>query len=399
VPGWHEATADLQAAGKLQMVGIIQEQHPERARLFMQWKRMGWPILVDSLNLLDVSVVPITLLIDEHGIIRGAPPPRGEFRAVAEQFLAGSFEAPERTVVPGAAPDLAQLERSARRGDAADWRRLGEALMLWGGVARRDDAIAALERAVSLAPADGRVHFRLGVAYRARYDDPRGGAADFRSAVSHWSRALQIDPNQYIWRRRIQQFGPRLEKPYPFYDWVETARSEILDRSETPAPLAVEPRGAEIALPAGDFLVADGSSDEPDPEGRIHRDPGKLIRVHTATVPPEIRPGATARMYVELRPDPSREAHWNNEMRGLVFWVDPPPGFEVDRRRVEIDNPPQPVSDETRRIEFEIRTPASGETTRLSGYALYYVCEGIRGQCLYRRQDITMDVALAEGGS
>ena len=26
------------------MVGIIQEQHPDRARLFMQWKEMGWPI-------------------------------------------------------------------------------------------------------------------------------------------------------------------------------------------------------------------------------------------------------------------------------------------------------------------------------------------------------------------
>ena len=54
MPGWHEATKDLQNDGKLQMVGIIQEQHPDRARLFMQWKRMGWPILVDSYNLLGV---------------------------------------------------------------------------------------------------------------------------------------------------------------------------------------------------------------------------------------------------------------------------------------------------------------------------------------------------------
>lgn len=52
------------------MVGIIQEQHPDRCRLFMQWKQMDWPILVDSLNLLEVTAVPITLTIDEHGIIR-----------------------------------------------------------------------------------------------------------------------------------------------------------------------------------------------------------------------------------------------------------------------------------------------------------------------------------------
>ena len=52
------------------MLGIIQEQHPDRCRLFMQWKGMSWPILVDSLNLLNTSVVPQTLAIDEHGIVR-----------------------------------------------------------------------------------------------------------------------------------------------------------------------------------------------------------------------------------------------------------------------------------------------------------------------------------------
>jgi len=36
------------------MVGIIEEQHPDRAQLFMQWKQMGWPVMVDSLNLLNV---------------------------------------------------------------------------------------------------------------------------------------------------------------------------------------------------------------------------------------------------------------------------------------------------------------------------------------------------------
>ncbi len=70
MPGWHDATEQLQADGTIQMVGIIQEQHPDRARLFMQWKDMGWPILVDSYDLLEVPVVPITLAIDESGIIR-----------------------------------------------------------------------------------------------------------------------------------------------------------------------------------------------------------------------------------------------------------------------------------------------------------------------------------------
>ena len=41
--------------GRIEMIGIVQEQHPERARLFMQWKQMGWPVMVDALNLLDLS--------------------------------------------------------------------------------------------------------------------------------------------------------------------------------------------------------------------------------------------------------------------------------------------------------------------------------------------------------
>ncbi len=48
-------------------VGIILEQHPERCRLFMQWKQMDWPVMVDSLNLLGMAVVPVTVAIDEHG--------------------------------------------------------------------------------------------------------------------------------------------------------------------------------------------------------------------------------------------------------------------------------------------------------------------------------------------
>ena len=67
-------TEALQREGRLQMMGIIQEQHPDRCRLFMQWKQMDWPVMVDKLNLLNVSVVPITLLVrPAQGTIRCAP--------------------------------------------------------------------------------------------------------------------------------------------------------------------------------------------------------------------------------------------------------------------------------------------------------------------------------------
>ena len=74
------------------MVGIIQEQHPDRCRLFMQWKEMEWPILVDSLNLLEVTAVPITMLIDETGIIQAVRPDESDLkRFLAEAPAKASF--------------------------------------------------------------------------------------------------------------------------------------------------------------------------------------------------------------------------------------------------------------------------------------------------------------------
>ena len=75
------------------MVGIIQEQHAERCRLFMQWKKMDWPIMVDSFGLLDVSAVPITLGIDEHGVVHKLPR-RPDAKQLTREFLNKAFPKP-----------------------------------------------------------------------------------------------------------------------------------------------------------------------------------------------------------------------------------------------------------------------------------------------------------------
>ena len=51
-----------------------------------------------------------------------------------------------------------------------------------------------------------------------RHDSGFRRIGDFANAVNAWSQARNADPNQCIWRRRLQQYGPRLAKPYPFYD-------------------------------------------------------------------------------------------------------------------------------------------------------------------------------------
>ncbi len=368
------------------MVGIVQEQHPDRTRLFMQWKQMGWPIMVDSLNLLGVEVVPITLLIDEQGIIRF----RGNLESL-DEFLALKTDGTDTKPQPATRPDLEKLAASVR--SSKDEHSDVDALFLWGGQPELDLAIASYQRALEIDPRHGPTHFRLGVAYRQRYDSDTRRPDDFQRAVEHWGIALDINPNQYIWRRRIQQYGPRLDKPYPFYDWVETARQEIIARGETPVALPVEPRGAEIASPSKHFAGDSTDVSSPDPDGRIRRDEKGFIQAELTLVPSKLAAGASGRVHAVFRPNAGIKAHWNNEVDDLMFWIEPPPGWQVDHRRLSFPNPPQLVSSEERRLELEIQSPKDFEgSVTLRGYALYYVCEDVRGSCLYRRQDLELSL-------
>ena len=397
VPGWHEATQNWQQQGRLQMVGILQEQHPDRARLFMQWKQMGWPLLVDSLNLLEVPYVPVTLAIDEYGVVRIVQPPRARAEELEERFLNRTYEKPtEAAAGKTLAPRLAALKAATGQNTAAAWRAYAHALILWGEAERLSEVISAYQRALRLEPEHDPTHFRLGVAYRKRYDSDYRQGDDFQQAIRHWSKALDLDPNNYIWRRRIQQYGPRLAKPYPFYDWVRTARREIQARGETPVPLRVEPGGAEFAHPARSFAPGEVLHEEPDPRGRIYRDKGRFVQVETTAVPTALIPGASARMHVVFRPNLAIKAHWNNEVDDLVFWVNPPAGWQVDARELTVANPPATVSQEARTVEFEVQAPAGGQPgpVTIPAYALYYVCEDVNGTCLYRRQDVALKLEV-----
>lgn len=411
------------------MVGVIEEQHPERARLFMQWKGMEWPLLVDALNLLEVPFVPITLLVDEDGKARRAPRLRSreEIEKLVRAFL-NEGDAPgdaeptadressesEPVESPSALPTRSVgVPLHPATDDAAGWRDYGRRLFLTRGDDGLDKAIAAYERALELDPEDpgGWGHFRLGVLLRGRYDSPHREAGDFQAAVDRWRAALDRDPNNYIFRRRIQQYGPRLDKPYPFYDWVETAREEIRARGEEPVELTVLPGGAEIARPAGegDEKKVATSPAQPDPEGRIRRDPGELVKVETTVVPgtraPDDGTAGAMRAHLAFRPEDELRVHWNNEAEGLTVWLEPGEGVEVEPRRMTVPNPAETLSRETRRVDFEVEVPETGDSgksdgdVRIPGYALYYVCEDVDGTCLYRRQDLEVAVPLTSSSS
>ncbi len=345
--------------------------------LFRQWKELGLPLLSDPLNLLDVTAVPITLLVDANGVIRFRNPSEEDWVRFLEL---DPVQAPDPPELPGrawAAADLAAQE------------------------GRFEEALAGYARALMKDPDEGRLHFRSGVVHRARHDSGKAHPEDFAQAVRFWEAALALRPDQYIWRRRIQQYGPRLDKPYPFYDWVKQARSEIVERGEEPLPLRVEPRGAELASPAqsGEAPVLDYN---PDPEGRVDRAPEDSVTVEAVVVSStasDERTGAL-RVHLRFRPNGGSKLHWNNEAETLTVWIESPAGAKAEPVRVVYPNPEdRAVSAEERTVEFEVTWPA-GEVRpeRVEGFALFNVCREDDGQCLFRRRDFRVELTRVEEG-
>jgi hypothetical protein len=396
VPAWNQKLEKFVREGKLVVLGVVQEHHRQRARLFAQWHRIDWPILHDPINVMQTRGVPIEVAIDEHGIVRGT---RIEAETIEQDFIDRTFPAARAKASKPAKvkrPDVAALRRRARQDRSSEaWRELGDALVLWEGVAKINDAIEAYTRATQIKSDDGDAQFRLGVCYRMRYESEQRKPADFQRAVDHWTKARAINPNQYIWRRRIEQYGPRLTKPYPFYDWVETATREIKARGGEPIELETLPTGSELAQPDRSFNAGAGDVTSPDPQGRVFRDTQKMILTEVTVVPPRAKAGETVRVHVTLRPNGKLKAHWNNEAEPLRLWIEPPEGFDVQPRLLVAPQGDKPETTESRRLEFEVRAPAEvSGTFKVNTYALYYVCEDAGGTCMFLRQDIPVTVTV-----
>ncbi len=396
MPVWHRLTKDAVAAGKLVVVGLIQEQHPDRCVLYSQWRELGWTILHDPLNLIGAKAVPIPIAIDEHGIVREnrlRPGPEFLTSFVEQEFPNESDKKPRRLGLV----DPSNAEKRARSEKTADaWRAFGDHLVLGWEIDRATDAVDAYREALAKDANAADLWFRLGVALRMRYDSDAREAGDFQAAVDAWSKALEIDPNHYIYRRRIQQYGPRLDKPYPFYDWVDTARREIAARGETPHPLVAEPVGAELAEPSRRFATSEIETANGDPGGKIHRDESGLIALEAVVVrgTPGRGQGA-AQVHLNFRPDAGKKGHWNNEAEPLRVWLDDPPaGTVLSQGFVELSQPAgQATSDELRTASFEVKLPRRAPgPIRIRGYALYNCCEDASGVCQFLRRDFEVEL-------
>lgn len=259
MPVWHESTRALVESGDLIVVGIASEQHRERTALWARWRSIDWPILWDPFNLTGSFAVPNAILVGPDGtVVSMRVRPNG-----LETLLEGlepapvSAEADAQAAAPR--PQLAQLDRLA----ADDPSRAAlEALSrcLWSGRAPTDADLEVLRVRASGDERRADHVFQYGVARRLAYDARGARGPDFGRAVAAWHDAYALTPNQYIWRRRIQQYGPRLDQPYDFYAWCPGAYRELSLEPGftfegalhlTPTELAAPPVDERVVVPAG----------------------------------------------------------------------------------------------------------------------------------------------------
>jgi tetratricopeptide (TPR) repeat protein len=401
VPVWHEKTKTWVREGKLALLGMAQEQHPDRCRLLAQWKRFDWPILQDRINIMTCDAVPILIAIDEHGIVRNIDP---QLETFERTFVEHTFPDNGGLNVPAPLtprwprgqlrPDFVALRQKAmQEARSSAWRELGDALALWGGEERVSAAIDAYARAAELDATDAAAVFRLGVCYRRRYDSSQRQLGDFQKAIDYWGRAVEQNPNQYIWRRRIEQYGPPLDKPYAFYDWIKEAEQQIVARGDQPAVLLVRPSGAEIAHPAKELASTPSDVRSPDGGGKVLRDRDGLVRAEVTIVPSRVQPGHVVRIHVVLRLDGKRHVHWNNEAGPMRLWMDLPPGWQSGGQLLVWPREDKSVTDQDRSLDFDVKAPAQAEgKIQLNMYALYYVCDDAGGRCRFLRLDIPAEL-------
>ncbi|MEM9412806.1 MAG: hypothetical protein AAGA30_16965 [Planctomycetota bacterium] len=366
IPVWNQKIKPWIEKGDVQVLGIVQEQHAERARLYKQWKQYDFPIVQDVATNLDLTAVPIILFIDEFGVIQNARPSPNQL----ERFATTQYDAP-----------IKQHHREVQSNDL-----LGLSIELLHQQ-KFDEAIEQLNTIVKSDSDNAKAQFVLGVSYRLRFDSENRQTNDFANASKYWSNALSLYPNQYIWRRRIQQYGPRLAKPYPFYDWVDRAIEEIKKRGEIPIVLKIPLSNSEQLSPNKNSQTNTSPTENPDPDSKIFEDKQNRINIQTAWVPYSYSVGDLISLHLSFVLQDNTK--WNNEAGPCQIWIDNNREEGGDGRLIDLPTSKQTSSNEIRTVDFEYKTLNQPEV--ITGYLLFHCCDQ-DGVCYYLRKDFEIDL-------
>jgi len=351
----------------------------------MQWQQMDFPILVDTLNVLGLQVVPIISLLNENG---GVIKEKVKLEELNQDIDLAPVDSTADPASVFEIPNVETLQQTANSENTSQsWKNVGETIFNYSK--DKHSSIQPFEKAVEIDPKDGIAWFRLGAALQWRSESEYAEDNDAQRARGAWGKARELNPNQYIWRRRLQQYGAVRDKPYSLYGWVGEAQKAIISRGDKPFVLRVQLTSSEQATLEEQVNAADSPID-PDPEDRIFRDDKSLIKHQVIVTPEKIASGQTVHVQINLTLNETQKSHWNNEVEPLRLWVRPPDKWQTVPQLITCADPEQPTSLEIRSVEFELTAPdvvADGKIT-LPCYALYYLCEDIDGTCLFLRKDI-----------
>ena len=347
---------------KLQVFGIAPEQYGDRMALFLQWKNLDFPVLMDPLNVLNVAAVPITLLVDESGVIRYRNPKAKDLKV----FLSTDY--------PTSKDSLAKLPFANQQAlDALQTQK-------------SEDIQSALKALTQLDKSGKKPEysFQAGVLARWLYDHG-GSSEDFQIAVDLWSQALDERPGQYIWRRRIQQYGPRLDKPYPFYNWVTEARNDLQAAGKTPHPLQVEPSGSEVALPGKKGKTEQKARRFSDSNNKLSNE-SKLLEITVTTIPHTDDP-KKGRLHLLLTP--TDKGHWSSDAQEVELWYRPTKGDPIFLTSEVTALPAdQETSSASRVLEGDFSLPKNPEGDLVLFYSL---CETENAVCRFLKSEWPLD--------
>jgi len=192
-----------------------------------------------------------------------------------------------------------------------------------------------------------------------------------------------VNGAQYIWRRRIQQYGPQSDKPYPFYDWVAEAEKAVRDRGEDPVELKVRLTASELASPRGKLEVS-LLDEEPDAKGEITLDVDDF-EILPVVLPATDGKKGVYRVHLVMRP--KGRFSWNNEGGAMEVWLGEGKGhvkgFSVS------GNVNVATSSEVRDGEFEWVVKGNKS---IGGYVVFHVCAKDSGVCTIMRKGFQVNL-------
>ncbi len=392
---WVAKTKPLIDTEKLVVVGVAQEQHPDRVRLFAQWHKADWPILHDAMNVIGIENVPLIVAIDEHGIVRARNP---DLDQLEEQFTAKTFDP------PGALPPIdvkelpdprvtRRLASEARRNP--EWRKHGQALVFAGKPKQINEAITAFQHAIDDERGDAESWFAQGVAYRIRHDLAEREAGDFQAALDAWREAAHLEPNNAIYRCRLQQYGPCIDKPFAFYDWIGTACKEIAERGDAPIDLACEPTGTETESPLSKFRYRKRAGPESEALGTAALDRRPIVEVsYACAAQADKRKGSVVQIYVNCRLAPESGATWSNEGEPMQMWIEKPKTGRLGTRYLRYPQPQEPRTLDERVLSFPLRLSGAKSSMTLEATLLYSVHDGPNAPAQPMKQDLRIKVSV-----